>query len=193
MARYKLLNVLGIQLAEVCVPVAIIIAHSDHDTVFQSTDNLGIMVAPAKEPDGHENATSVACSLALLIVGGTAMAQFEPGYDRVTGRHFASRSEVIAPHAMAATSQPLATQIALEILKAGGHAVDAAIAANAALGSDGTNRQRYWWRSVRYCMGCPEQGTRWPECVGSRTGHDDARILQPTWYRQNPVVRGRYL
>ncbi len=62
------------------------------------------------------------------------MAESEPGYDRLTGRAFASRSEVIAPHAMAATSQPLATQIALDILKSGGHAVEAAIAANAALG-----------------------------------------------------------
>ncbi len=56
------------------------------------------------------------------------------GYDRVTGRPFASRSEVIAPHGMAATSQPLATQIAIDVLKRGGSAVDAAIAANAALG-----------------------------------------------------------
>jgi gamma-glutamyltranspeptidase / glutathione hydrolase len=54
--------------------------------------------------------------------------------DRITGRSFATRSEVIAQHGMVCTSQPLATQAGLDILKAGGSAVDAAIASNAALG-----------------------------------------------------------
>ncbi|WP_173919941.1 gamma-glutamyltransferase [Pseudidiomarina piscicola] len=54
--------------------------------------------------------------------------------DRITGHHFATRSEAMAPEAMAATSQPLATQVALDIMQQGGNAIDAAIAANALLG-----------------------------------------------------------
>ncbi len=70
----------------------------------------------------------------LLLCSLIALSPQLMAYDRITGADFASRSEVIAPHAMAATSQPLATQIALDIMKQGGTAVDAAIAANAALG-----------------------------------------------------------
>jgi gamma-glutamyltranspeptidase/glutathione hydrolase len=56
------------------------------------------------------------------------------GYDRITGEQFASRSEVIGQHGMVATSHPLATQIGIDVLKKGGTAIDAAIAANIALG-----------------------------------------------------------
>ena len=68
--------------------------------------------------------------LFLLLISTT----FVFAQDRLTGRNFASRSEVIGQHGMVASSQPLATQIGIDILKKGGTAVDAAIAVNAALG-----------------------------------------------------------
>ncbi len=69
---------------------------------------------------------------AALMAAPAAAEDLGPGA-RPIGADW-SRSPVIAQHGMAATAHPLASQIAVDILKKGGTAVDAAIAVNAALG-----------------------------------------------------------
>jgi gamma-glutamyltranspeptidase/glutathione hydrolase len=72
-------------------------------------------------------------AMGMGFLATQAFGQISRG-DRYAGAEWATRSPVLAQHGMAATEQPLATQIAIDILKKGGSAVDAAIAANAAIG-----------------------------------------------------------
>jgi gamma-glutamyltranspeptidase/glutathione hydrolase len=70
----------------------------------------------------------------LLLLWPLLFSWLASADNRPIGRSFVTRSEVLAQHGIACTSQPLATQAAIDILKQGGSAVDAAIAANAVLG-----------------------------------------------------------
>jgi gamma-glutamyltranspeptidase/glutathione hydrolase len=71
--------------------------------------------------------------MAMSFTSAATYGQVSRG-DRYSGAAWATRSPVIAQHGMAATEQPLASGLAIDILKKGGSAVDAAIAANAAIG-----------------------------------------------------------
>jgi len=123
--------------------------------------------------------------LALFALSLTVAAN---AGDRITGKDFATRSEVIAQHGMVATSHPLATQIGLDVLKRGGNAIDAAIAANAALGlmepvSNGVGGDLFaivWDAKTKKLYGYNGSG-RSPKALSLKWFQDNGYKAIPEW------------
>src|ERR1700674_2565352 len=99
-------------------------------TTLSSTLSRSAMIAAALLPcAAFAQATPPLSTCAEQDVPACAAV----GGDRAEGWRGQSRAEVMAPHGMVTTSQPLAAQAGLQIMRMGGNAIDAAVATAAML------------------------------------------------------------
>jgi gamma-glutamyltranspeptidase/glutathione hydrolase len=126
-------------------------------------------------------------AMSLMGSAGAEQPAIQAGYERSGTMRNQSRSVVMAKHGMVATSHPLAAQAGLDILKAGGTAADAAIAANAMLGvvepmSCGIGGDLfviYWDNKTQKLYGLNASG-RSPYCISRKTFADKDLSEIPT-------------
>jgi gamma-glutamyltranspeptidase/glutathione hydrolase len=111
------------------------------------------------------------------------------------------RSPVVAQHGMACTSQPLATSAALDVLRTGGNAVDAAICANAVLGVvepagcgvGGDLFAQVWWEKDRRLYGLAAAGRApadWSIAAARQLGLDRLPLFGPLSWSVPGCVSG---
>ena len=144
---------------------------------------------PRSPPDPRiTRAVCLAAALLMTMEGGYAGP-------RPSGSLVATRSEVIATQGMAATSHPLVSQVALDVLKRGGTAVDAAIAANATMGlmeptGNGVGGDLFaivWDAKTKKLHGLNGSG-RSPQSLSLATLRDELQRLNlPTIPRTGPL------